>query len=379
MAQFTLFPKLPQELQDIIWDFAIRDDGPATQFFTLYHARFDKDSLVPPDRRVEGMRNGSERTTQFALAAPHGTDAAPNGTEDRRVQSWVDGNGSAYMTDSGLWTACWNSRARMLQRFRPAETSSLTTRFAQVEVEKAREICQKPTATVTMPFQRDNGEQQYLTIQPMEDLLYFQFAAHSAVELQGTYQWKYIKDFPLFRWRRDSGGSHAPLHVRNIAIQCDPLRKLLQPGRWQQTLRAMGGPAPGDVAGLEGFWFVHYGLQRRYRVDDAADRRDRKTFRAGGDWEFVEVLRTDKEWWDPSVGDRAGGPKGSGSRSLVTNLELDAHLDSLIANTEEEDLERKALQNYRNNANTPRRGVLAYVKRGSQEHLPTRSEWIASR
>lgn len=366
MSQFNLFSKLPQELQDLIWDAAIRDDGPAAQFFTIYDPRYDTNATVPLFRRIDGIRDVRNQSSHVGLVAPQ--SASHNG-----AYSWVNGNASAYMTDSGLWTACWASRQRMLWHFKLAETSALMSMLAPVGERAAREVCRRPTASVTMPFWRDNGERQYLTIRPMEDLLVFQYAMNSQVKPSEKRHWRSLKQFPPFRWQHSSGGWHSPLHVRNIAVPYDP-----------QGTRDVVGPTAGDINGLKGFWFIDYALQRRYQVPYGADRRDRQTFHVGGDWEFVEVGDTDDEWWDPNSRNNGNGPFSSGAFLLAAGLQWDALITHAML-----DLQQSLFPNQWNTPGTnqastdsadkhsfPRIGVLAYVKRGSEKHLPTRKEWI---
>lgn len=384
MSRFPKFSELPQELQDQIWDMAIRDDEPAAQFFTIY----DRDYIFSQ--------------CPVGLTAPH--------------KSGVDGNESAYMTDSGLWTACWGSRARMLWRFKPAETSALMSRLAPVTAQAAQEICRRPTAFVTMPFQRDDGSsggggrQCYLTIKPTEDLLHFNFAGRARPEPNTDhYYWKFFKDIPALRWKLPGGEGrawHAPLHVRHVAVEYHPW--------WRDSdfcfeahrlyYEAKVRPRAEQFDGPEMFWLVDYGLRRRFRVDLDLDpditwssRRGRRTFRAGDDHEFVEVFRDDDEWRDLSSSyGRTGGFHGDGDTAahyLAKMMQARERKERTQAETDAEDAVRQAQQNNdiaaeedafmaldRISQQTPVKfGVLAYVKRGSDRNLPTELEWYISR
>lgn len=328
MSQFNKFSELPQELQDQIWDLAIRDDRPAAHFFTVYDPAQDCDDIVRHEKRVHVARAGHVPPYGVGLAAPEVPETCR--------QSWTDGNLSAYMTDSALWTACWNSRKRMLWHFRPTATRSLA---------------------VTMPFLRDDGKRQYLTIRPSEDLLCLQFPTGSAIREQKRY-WRLLRDFPLLRSRLSHGWWQLPERVRHLAID-------LLDMEWFQTLFAdwpylhllnVDGMAS---AGLAGFWLINYGLDRRYRAD--GDRRGRRTFRAAGGVELVEVLADDNEWWD-----RSSGPERSLARRLTQYMadlnERTVGWKKVARITQEFQYEHQF-------------GVLACVKPGSEKHLPTKSEW----
>ncbi|KAG8157242.1 hypothetical protein KVR01_012950 [Diaporthe batatas] len=361
MSEFTKFPALCQELQDMIWDQAIRDDEPAAQFFTL-HDVYEADWILP-----------------IGLTVPN--------------RSWGSGNKSAYTIDSGLWTACWGSRLRMLHRFRPAETSAIMARRGPAGPQAAREVSRRPTASVTMPFRRDDtGGQCYLTIRPTQDLLYFDFAPGgpwladpwSSSLVYSSPMLKWLPYLRAFRWEQPNAiwGWASPPHVRHVAVKYDP-------DWWSQResrhyLDIDFQEERGAAAGFEVLWFVNYSLRRRYRADG---RGDRQTFRAGDDHEFVEVLEGDDEWWGPASSGSGAQPSCPEVHKMALEMEEQMSIDSMIDEMNAIDLERQAQQDgiandFVNNLRTDRParqkphrvGVLAYVKRGSERDLPTKSE-----
>ncbi|KAG6362768.1 hypothetical protein INS49_007862 [Diaporthe citri] len=321
----------------------------------MYDPAVDLDDVVRVETRIHATSSWNDPFYRVGLAAPQGRGSSEH--------SWTDGNVSAYMTDSGLWTACWESRKRMLWHFRSTATSSPPV------TDPAHGIPHPCTAPVTMPFRRDNGEREYLTIRPSEDLLCLQFAEGSFISHRSGYHWGDVQNFPLFRWRRPNGRWEPPERVRHVAIELN--MAWLDDG-------VMGGPIHGllkadYVDGLAGFWFINYGLERRYRAD--GDRRGRRTFRAGGGVEFVEVLFGDDEWWDRSGRSdavRSGGPAFSAAQDLARQLTfLKAKMaemgDDGDDSSDDGAGERRLPLRY---------GVLACVKPGSAKHLLTKSEWI---
>lgn len=140
--------------------------------------------------------------------------------------SWTDGNLSTYLTDSGLWTACHESRQRMLRHFRPSETSPQLSKRMPVDWEAVRRICEKPTASINMEFLRDNGERQYLTIRPSADLLCLHQPQSSNISWD---HWHFLQDFPLFRWRSHEWHWESS-YIMNVAVEYDPAWEKLEYG-----------------------------------------------------------------------------------------------------------------------------------------------------
>ncbi|KAI2463262.1 hypothetical protein F4781DRAFT_133673 [Annulohypoxylon bovei var. microspora] len=107
---FTSFSNLPKELRDMIWDFAIRDERPGAHFFLLGNLC---EELNAVDLKYEQIHSKEEEKFPiFALRySVDATDGFPRTTY----------NQSAYLIDSGLWTACRESRDAMQRRFRRAE------------------------------------------------------------------------------------------------------------------------------------------------------------------------------------------------------------------------------------------------------------------
>lgn len=381
MSTFTLFPKLPKELRDMIWDEAIRDDVPSAHFFTMYDTKHDQD--VQQDFKVRATATAEEASAIYrvGLAAPY-----PGTNSNCQLHSWVDGNLSAYMADSGLWQACWESARRMEWRF------------------------QWHTEPVTMTFQRergDNGESHYLTIRPSEDLLCLQFNIRSRIDVHRGYHWQYLLGFPPFRWQLGGGWWDSTGAVRHIAVQFDPAWRVFT-NRWPAIDELLKGwRNVVGVAGLAHFWLVSYTMERRYRAEE--DRAGRQIFRACGGLEFVEVLDGDDEWWDHAGqqitrtsgglelveildGDEEwldlpgghdeftpAGPKLSPAKCVAKILQTEIWEMSMMAPElyygdwvefdDDDDSEKVWLPV----------GVLACVKHGSEKHLPTKSQWMDAR
>lgn len=179
MAEFHRFDELPRELRDQIWDLTIRDEAPGVHFFTAHDLLSGLSHFTLPDK-VDGSKQVKHRDKQgisdensfvpCTLSAPRHRNGGP--------QKWNSYNLSAYLQDSGLWTACWESRLRMLRRYRPEQTSSQHLRTA----EEIREFFTSTFDTnVTLRILGDHAQEtQYITINPIVDLLCLQSPTMSA-------------------------------------------------------------------------------------------------------------------------------------------------------------------------------------------------------
>ncbi|KAH8760578.1 hypothetical protein F5883DRAFT_647663 [Diaporthe sp. PMI_573] len=285
MAQFHSFTDLPKELRDQIWDMAIRDDDPAVHLFTIYDAEKDHDSVVNPAKKVHATRASYDPSFYVGFAAPRCRASGQ--------LSWTDGNISTYLTDSGLWTACHESRDRMLRRFRPSETSpQASPQHMPLDRGSVWEIRDKPTASINMEFIRDNGEHQCLTIQPSADLILLQLPENSNISWDSSNHWYWIEDFPSFRWHTNER-YWISSRIKNVAVEYDPAWAIFDPRKEYGPFRGVTGgfSEVDEICGLENFWFIDYSLKRKYKSDNC----ERQTFRAGR-LTFIEVNSMDYEW-----------------------------------------------------------------------------------
>jgi hypothetical protein len=220
MAKFDYFNHLPEELRVQIWDMAIRNDSPAVHFLSMYEVMGDEKSVVDPAKKVHAVRGEEFEITSFwtGLAAPW--------SPGEGKLSWTNGNISTYLEDSGLWTACKESRKRTWRHFKPDNTSLLVSRLGRIGSEVIRAICNQASSSVNMGFTRDNGERQYLTVRPTSDLICLQLPEISTKSREMGFDWSDVNLFPSFRWYPDESGSHCYQYwsstIRNVAVEYDP-------------------------------------------------------------------------------------------------------------------------------------------------------------
>lgn len=365
MAPFHLFTDLPKELRDGIWDMAIRDDDAAVHFFTIYDNNSDPDSVVNPATKVHATRDSEDSDIVFRIGF-----AAPRHRGSDQL-SWTEENISTYMIDSGLWTACHESRERMLRHFRPSETSPQVSKRMQVDSKTVDSICEKPTASINMEFIRDSGERQYLTIRPSIDLLCLQLPKNSNISWSSSrYDWGWIAHFPLFRWHSHEPFSWYSSPILNVAVEYDPAWEIFD-GRtdYGPFIEVTDGFSKVDeIYGLKTFWFIDYRLKRKYK----SDNRERQTFCAGK-LTFIEVDVTDREWcFCPGGGCLDGCVHTSqrfvshGAHALIDSVESynESHTNGPPGYEDSLDIHLGADMR-----------VLACVDLESEGELPTMEEW----
>ncbi|GAB1320057.1 hypothetical protein MFIFM68171_10267 [Madurella fahalii] len=199
---FHPFPRLPKEIRDIIWDFAIRPSMPAAHYFTIFRPHSYREwAAIGKDMAVVGD------WPLCALAAPY--------CEEKRARSWTSSNPSAYLIDGGLWTACKESRERIAKQIGPFETVFQYNGQAMVREER-------PAARATGTFMR-NGEKQVFATYPRVDLFCLQPLNHDSIlnswnDGWRRDDWEHLlekKNVPMFdRW--------IGLELGNLALELDP-------------------------------------------------------------------------------------------------------------------------------------------------------------
>ncbi len=146
---FGGFGKLPRELRDEIWDLAIRDDHPGAHFFSISAGHFS-----PTVHWTVFGYNDTHGMRQFArllISAPRYSGITAAGP------LWTTNNPSTYVRDSGLWTACRESREAI-------QKSCARSRYALVSnFEPGR----------TGLLINGEGRKQYFTVF-IQDLIIFQ-------------------------------------------------------------------------------------------------------------------------------------------------------------------------------------------------------------
>lgn len=159
---FHLFRNLPTEIQDHIWDLAIRPlpgNRHLHEFIIVDHY-FDKpngaDKILADFLRFE---NGGYLGKGFGLAVPRNEAPRPNT--------------SAYNLDSGLWMACQQSRKALERRFRKNEWwSDLLNPGCPARLAGRGEYAGHPRVSHTASYIDSYGKAHHVTICPGKDLVH---------------------------------------------------------------------------------------------------------------------------------------------------------------------------------------------------------------
>jgi hypothetical protein len=275
---FHLFPLLPKELRDAIWDFAIRPEGPSAHFFTVFESSNDAEwSLLSQ----HAMRH--PLAERCCLAAPHARSDTSDDNQEKQF-SWVRGNRSAYLIDSGLWTACTESRDAMERRFKLAECD---IKSAAMPLERpAKNLLNLP---VTELFQvTPNGEWRRCLTRADTDLFLLRPFNSDTVE------WECVRTpMPIFD-RADH------FYASHIALDYDP--EWLTDGNYLDYWSDWVSPksigcairaATDQLHWAKKLWFVDYRIRRR--PDALPTTTGRHQFYGHG-CTFTEVREGDADW-----------------------------------------------------------------------------------
>ncbi|KAF4819918.1 hypothetical protein CGCTS75_v011369 [Colletotrichum tropicale] len=218
--KFSSFGDLYPEIRTMIWDFATRPHGiRGVQHFSIfpcYDIPADFDGHIAPIIETSQMEVvGAPSTLDSTTGSPYS-------------------NNSTYTIDSGLWTACRESRAAMFRRYRLDEWAD----FYEVQKKKYspnrepdRGVVHLSSTYHDMPatFEMNHGgKSQFFTVLPATDLIF--------IHLTSLRQrlWDLSKQLPFASWKLGFGG------MCHIALEFDPSWSIAELEQYQQEWE--GGP-----------------------------------------------------------------------------------------------------------------------------------------
>ncbi|KAK5989477.1 hypothetical protein PT974_10999 [Cladobotryum mycophilum] len=152
---FSRFLELPTELRLLVWKYAIRPN-PGVHFFTVTNRFFDGFALDPISV-TDSYTSGDQHIL-----------AAPRCRSNDFVYSWVGDNHSAYLWDSGLWTACRESRATIDDHYKFSNTAA---KRKAVALKEATDQVYVPVEGIVTNSFVHNNEPQRFSIDPYNDLV----------------------------------------------------------------------------------------------------------------------------------------------------------------------------------------------------------------
>ncbi|KAI0893732.1 hypothetical protein F4806DRAFT_504118 [Annulohypoxylon nitens] len=290
LTTFHLFPQLPLEIQMLIWEAAIRPVAPSAHFFSVWNIEYNESyknfpklidgSAVWQKPKFPGITRG--------LVPPRFDGIGPG------IPSWFDDNPSGYAIDSGIWTACRESRKAMLRRFGkkitapPAEGQSLET------------VDEYATGIVS-----ENGQKRRITVNPKADLICLQqFNKYT------TMPWVALaSDVPILKMTR------SPEY--NIAFEFDhtwiPNMPLIQQSMRislfadQRRNHQLFNPNASTIDSIflassllwaKNLWFIDYRISPDPKAEPLDYNDGRLVVFQGNGCKFVEVRNEDRSRWD---------------------------------------------------------------------------------
>ncbi|KAI1142543.1 hypothetical protein F5Y05DRAFT_422624 [Hypoxylon sp. FL0543] len=279
---FHPFPRLPQELRDMVWKLALRSDRPGAHFFRIYSRSDEKRlpndyAIVPPTRPWDSHRLTAPKWV------PRSIDANWNGKFGKGViNSWVCDNPSAYLIDGALWTTCKESRFVMERQFNIEKWKAVQEdRITQDDSEEWLHGEEKMPSTGYLL--NDDSTYRYFVVFPNQDLFCIQ-----------PYSFETI-DYDRISYHSGIGSRYYGFKdLQNVALEFDPA--------WE-TLEWSAGHEGMDVVtyfrqnillwpDFEKLWFIDYNIKRKRPISTKgqATQPDSMVF-YGSDCRFVEVAR----------------------------------------------------------------------------------------
>ncbi|KAH7219918.1 hypothetical protein BKA60DRAFT_647354 [Fusarium oxysporum] len=247
-TEFSLFSALPTELREEIWNLAIRPKRSGVHIFRVYSTYMDHETS--PEEVIHFSANGASfyghERCELSLAVPLPRKSLDGANKDGARMT------SSYMIDTGLWTACHESRSMMKKAFPTIKN----TRHGKVYISK-----------LVMCYYHSGGARFYFTMRPMSDLFILR------------------PDSPYYHlYNVDDALGHKVLHV-GIEYQSD------WGPQFYDELQGDGEcPAFDQIQGLQHnvfapcIWRVDHNLKRK------ANAPPHEAYRCGFSWK--KALRT---------------------------------------------------------------------------------------
>ncbi|RSM04386.1 hypothetical protein CDV31_010088 [Fusarium ambrosium] len=275
MTTFYPFPRLPQEIRDLIWGKAAKirtEKRDVVHFFTVFNGGKEEESAALAEYKLKGPRSSGS-----CLAAPRRNDGF----------SWTEGNKSMYLLDRGLWTACSDSRAAIIK------TSLVSSDYVSSDetVNIQSKLYHGPRTAKFI----SEGQEQEMVVWTEKDLFILQ-----------PYDWKTLKWLKLQNTAIFPRHDDKP-HLKHVAFEL-PRNEIINLRRFYDVEDHLDAPEPsthpmidrmqflighGRFQQIKNVWLIDYGLKRRANPRPATRRQQ---FLANG-FRFVEVT-VDDGWTD---------------------------------------------------------------------------------
>ncbi|KAK4654162.1 hypothetical protein QC762_401540 [Podospora pseudocomata] len=289
---FPRFPRLPYELRHMIWEFAIRPAAPGAHIFTIS----DSTNTTSDDSR--------ENEGHVLVCQPR-CDQTRGGKADGQLN-----NPSTYIADSGLWTACRESRNVMERKLLQREDRPI--------------LFWGDSSDGPPPVNPECWTNRQIALFPTRDLIILQsqiFTPFRWTVMPGSLDW----DKPTYRQSQlpscafwSAMKNVTSQAARHIAVEYNPAwdSMSLHWGEVTGFVDLLLGPSRAELdSGPTHVWFIDYRLKRRNRVSTEkqlrteSEREEPRVYYGDG-CRYVEVSEQDSgesgdgEWNDAFGADR---------------------------------------------------------------------------
>ncbi|KAM5365170.1 hypothetical protein ACJZ2D_011157 [Fusarium nematophilum] len=338
-ADFHLFPSLPKEIQDLIWDAAVRPVPGSRHvhrfllvdhYFNFYNPASTRNPF-PGDFVRFGRQEAPLRG--FSLVVPWcALDGSPND--------------SVYALDSGLWMTCTASRAAMNRRFQKNEWWSQIAEQNDGEFFAPKgtysDVCDIPHSALYIDREKRTT---YITIGP-EDLIHLDSRHLDSVDWFHHYAGDHV---PLIDYKYEKPAVKGPSFLGlNIAVDYDPRMLDTLAGRPVHYCRRDLGMSSMSLVDMvdvlhesakRTLWFIDYRLaplspSTKASVStgstekdspgapesqSASNKRQQRQAFYSGESMLIEVKREEMPFWTINT---AGEEPEAGKRSVFEFFDL---------------------------------------------------------
>ncbi|KAH6973143.1 hypothetical protein BKA56DRAFT_676926 [Ilyonectria sp. MPI-CAGE-AT-0026] len=288
-STFHSFCDLPFELREQIWTLALRPDRPSAHCFTIFDAQ-EADELSA----LQSYAMHHKFPEYCDLAAPRSNKS------DIKTISWTVSNPSIYLTDSGMWTACKESRDVMEKRF---DTRTWRANRPKDSADYRWDFQDPRHDTPATGIFTSNGETQCFTVIPKRDLFClqpynFNTVAWSSLTVSAQL-FSYCHGFQLKHIAIEFDPKH-DYHVPPFptAPQPMPVEDYYIHGEFSKEVTDCFEEAAFSVPPDLRIWLIDPRLKRRPGVPFEEDKRH-VFYNSSG--RYVEIEDYDKAWystWD---------------------------------------------------------------------------------
>ncbi|KAF5974097.1 hypothetical protein FBULB1_7929 [Fusarium bulbicola] len=266
LSSFHCFGSLPPELQEHIWKLSVRPTKPGVQVFSL------SSSSNANLSNKAGTAVASLATPSYFSAPKWAFGPTSNYPQSLRdtTASWTHNNPSTYLFDSGLWSACIQSRNIIRNTLNE-------DKFLVVRTRANRHALGDTGLNIS---EASASRHRSIVVSPREDLFVLQ------LDHPDAFVW-YLRD-PAIPSETPAGSPQ----LRNVGWQYNPA--------WATSIRE----SPWSVGDLETLWLINYRIKRKYWVpsEEELNEPEPQIFEGDG-FRFTEVSAGDDGPWDEVVDD----------------------------------------------------------------------------